>query len=53
MGTNSVSMAKKANYQRANSSEALSLWHGCSGLLRPKGRYRHDQDELNQGLGLV
>lgn len=53
MGTNSVSMAKKADYQRPNSSEALFLWHRCLGLLRPKGRCRHDQDELTQGLGQV
>lgn len=38
MGTNSISKAKEANYQSATSGEALFLWHGCMGLLRPKGR---------------
>lgn len=50
MGTDSVS---KANYQSANSGEALFLWHGCFSLRRHKGRYRHGQDTLTQGLGLV
>lgn len=50
MGTNSVS---KADYRSASSGEALFLWHGCSCLLRHKGRYRHGQEELTQGLGLV
>lgn len=49
-GANSVS---KANYRSASSGEALFLWHGCSGLLRLKGRYTHGQDELTQALGLV